>query len=218
MTFPNDFHRHPKIARLPPEVRWTFVEMNGEARLADNDGVFTREEAEFLWPVEHLDALVGSHPTRPLVKRTENQYLIRDYAQHQQTRLERESLSEKRASAGRLGGKSQASAKQVLRKPKQTEAELEIEIEKELKETTARKRASTVPPNFAITDEMRSWASANTPLVDLDAKLPEWVDYWRGTGRTMKDWLSVWRNGMRKQQQFAERDKRKPDADWALRL
>lgn len=107
MTFPNDFHRHPKLQRLTPEVRWTFVEMNGEARIADNDGRFTADEAEFMWPLDHLDALVRSHPTRPLVIREVNggDYVIRDYAEHQQTRAERERLAEVSRENGRKGGR-----------------------------------------------------------------------------------------------------------------
>lgn len=133
MTFPNDFHRHPKLQKLPVEVRWTFVEMVGEARLADNDGRFTAEDAEFMWPISHLDALAASHPTRPLVVRERDggDYVIRDYAEHQQTRAEREALAEKRAEAGRKGGlaKSQASAKPVPSREKQTQAESESESE-----------------------------------------------------------------------------------------
>lgn len=112
MTFPNDMHRHPKIERLPVEVRWTFVEMNGEARIADNDGRFAAEDAEFLWPEAHLRALLTSHPTRPLVVRDGTDYVIREYAKHQQTKAERDALTAKRAEAGRKGGlaKSQASA------------------------------------------------------------------------------------------------------------
>lgn len=30
MTFPNDIHRHPKITRLAPEVRWAFIEIVAE--------------------------------------------------------------------------------------------------------------------------------------------------------------------------------------------
>lgn len=116
MTFPNDFHRHPKVERLPVEVRWTFVEMVGEARIEDNDGRFPTEDAEFMWPKAHLDALVGSHPTRPLVVRDGSDYVLREYAKHQQTRAEREDLRRKRAEAGAKGGRSKgrASAKQVL--------------------------------------------------------------------------------------------------------
>lgn len=106
MTFPIDFHRHPKIMRLPVNVRWTFVEMNGEARIADNDGVFDAEDAEFHWPAEHLQALMESHPTRPLVIRNaEGQYVIREYAKHQQTRDERERLAEISRANGSKGGR-----------------------------------------------------------------------------------------------------------------
>jgi hypothetical protein len=134
MTFPNDFHRHPKLTRLPVEARWAFVEMNGEARIADNDGVFDAADAEFTWTREILDVLVGSHPTRPLVARVGETYVIRDYAEHQQTRAQRDDLHEKRAAAGAAGAAARkanrlASAKQVLSKPEQSQAESESESE-----------------------------------------------------------------------------------------
>lgn len=71
------------------------------------------------------------------------------------------------------------------------------------------KRGARIPEDFKITDEMRKWATAEAPLVDLDKKLNEWVDYWRGVpgAKGVKlDWVGTWRNGMRKQQEFAERD------------
>lgn len=141
MTFPIDFHRHPKLQKLPADVRWTFVEMNGEARIADNDGRFSAEDAEFMWPIAHLDALVSSHPTRPLVEREHNggDYVIRDYAEHQQTRAERDDLRAKRAEAGRKGGlaKSKASASRVPGPTEQTEAESESESEDLSKTSTS---------------------------------------------------------------------------------
>ncbi|RBO73494.1 hypothetical protein [Microbacterium sp. H6] len=112
MTFPNDFHRHPKLRNQPAEVKWAFVEMNGEARIADNDGRFSAEDAEFLWSADILEALTGSHPTRPLVVRDGTDYVIREYSKHQQTKADREARSAARAEAGRKGGlaKAQASA------------------------------------------------------------------------------------------------------------
>ncbi|WP_141693408.1 hypothetical protein [Curtobacterium sp. UCD-KPL2560] len=77
-------------------------------------------------------------------------------------------------------------------------------------EGVPRKRASRIPEGFAITDDMRSWARAEVPLVNVDAKLAEFVDYWvavPGQKGVKTDWISTWRNGMRKQQQFAERDR-----------
>ena len=106
MTFPNDIHRHPKILRLEPAVRWAFIEMNGEARIADNDGVFPAEDAEFEWGKETLDALVRSHPTRPLVVRRGDTYVIRDYAEHQETKASREDRIEKKREAGKKGAEA----------------------------------------------------------------------------------------------------------------
>jgi hypothetical protein len=77
------------------------------------------------------------------------------------------------------------------------------------KEERAAKRGSRIPEDFTITDEMREWASTETPLVDVDRKLPEFIDYWRGVSgqKGVKlNWPSTWRNSMRKQQGFAERD------------
>lgn len=136
MTFPNDIHRHPKVRRLSVEARWAFVEMNGEARIADNDGVFTVADARYHWTDWVLAELVNSHPTRPLLTFDEmvGVYRIRDYAEHQQTRTEREELRARRAEAGAKGGaatasKRLASAKQVPSKLQQTPAESESESE-----------------------------------------------------------------------------------------
>lgn len=103
MTFPIDMHRHPKITRLPVTARWAFFEMNGEARMQDNDGIFPAVEAEHEWGKKILDQLVSSHPTRPLVTREGDEYRIRDYAEHQQTKADRDELTEKRAEAGKAG-------------------------------------------------------------------------------------------------------------------
>lgn len=89
MTFPNDMHRHPKLTRISVAARWAFVEMNGEARLNDNDGVFSAEDAEFMWSPDLLAELVDSHPTKPLVQRVDDTYVIREYAKHQQTRAQK---------------------------------------------------------------------------------------------------------------------------------
>lgn len=104
-TVPLDFTRHPKVTRLPVEVRWTFIEMLSEARTADNDGRFEAVDAEFMWPVEHLRALVGSHPLRPLVAREGERYVLREYAKHQFTRADRERLAEVSRENGRKGGR-----------------------------------------------------------------------------------------------------------------
>ena len=140
MTFPNDMHRHPKLTRISVAARWAFIEMNGEARLNDNDGVFSAEDAEFMWSPALLAELVGSHPSKPLVQRVDDTYVIREFAKHQQTKADREALAQKRSEAGKAGAakrwqgdsKAMASAKQMVGKPKQAIAESESESESEL--------------------------------------------------------------------------------------
>jgi hypothetical protein len=141
--FPIDMHLDAKIVRLDVAVRWTFVEMNFEARREANDGVFGKDDAEFRWPVEHLTALCKSHPSEPLVIATKDTYVLRRYAQHQFTEADRAELKAKRAQAGAKGGKATALAKQTAAsgqhllskgaanpsKPQQTAAESESEVE-----------------------------------------------------------------------------------------
>lgn len=114
ITLPVDIHRHPVIQRLPADVRWTFVEMNIEALVARNDGKFAIEDAEFLFPVDHLDKLVKSHPRKPLVKKTKEQYVIREYASHQLTN----ELREERARVSRENG---AKGGRPKKKPEETQ-------------------------------------------------------------------------------------------------
>jgi len=113
-TYPIDFHRHPKVTRLSDAAFRAFVAMNGEARIANNDGQFDAVDAEFMWDAAVLAELVMSHPTRPLVMRVDNQYVIRDYSEHQLTNADRERLAEISRKNGAKGGRP--------RKPRETHA------------------------------------------------------------------------------------------------
>lgn len=76
----------------------------------------------------------------------------------------------------------------------------------------ANKRGMRIPDSFTVTDEMNVWASKNTPLVDPVSCVDEFIDYWKGVPgqKGVKlDWVSTWRNFMRRQQKFAERDQPK---------
>ena len=115
ITLPIDIHRHPKLRNQSAEVKWAFVEMNIEAVIAGNDGRFTAEDAEFLWPAAVLDALTKTHPTRPLVIRDGDAYVIREFAEHQMTTADRERRAEVSRANGRKGGRP--------KKPAGTQAE-----------------------------------------------------------------------------------------------
>lgn len=208
MTFPNDIHRHPKITRLSLAARWAFVEMNGEARLADNDGLFSVEDALYLWPQEILDELCSSHPTRPLVvfDADAKTYLIRDYAEHQQTRAEREALSEKRARAGRASGKARASVEQVLSKSEQTrtEKEIEKEITSSNELVVAAKRGTRLPADWMPSRDLIAWATTQRHDLNVPQQVDAFRDYWTaqpGQKGVKLDWDATWRNWIRNARQ-----------------
>lgn len=58
--------------------------------------------------------------------------------------------------------------------------------------------ASKIRPNFAITPEMRTWAEAKVPRVDIELETEKFVDYFLACGKAMADWDATWRNWMRR--------------------
>jgi hypothetical protein len=118
MTFPNDFWMHPKIAPLTVEAKWAFVEMNGYSRMQDLDGRIPAVMMHRMWAAEVVVELCASHADRPLMFHDDvaDEYVIRDYAAHQQTTADRAEVSAKRSESGKLGankrwnGKPMASA------------------------------------------------------------------------------------------------------------
>jgi hypothetical protein len=133
MTFPIDFDEHPKIEGLSDSAFRAFVAMNGYSRRQGLDGVIPAATARRRWKPKALAELVASHPERPVVLLDGENYVIRDYAEHQLTTADIEETRLKRAAAGARGGKqsanAKANAKQVLEQtPSKTQAELEIEI------------------------------------------------------------------------------------------
>ena len=64
-----------------------------------------------------------------------------------------------------------------------------------------RKRGSRIPDPFVLTAEMKAWAVAEVPGLDVVAHTREFVDHWRaetGAKATKRDWVAAWRNWMRK--------------------
>lgn len=165
MTFPNDFHRHPKIKRLPVKVRWAFVEMNGEARIADNDGVFAAEDADFEWSPEIMDALCNSHPTRPLVERRGDTYVIRDYAEHQETRAAREQRRATNAANGAKGGRPRKNPAQTEPKPNG----LPMGTESQANETQHKAESESESESEDFYSPSKSQSRSNRARVSTDA-------------------------------------------------
>jgi len=85
MTFPIDFPEHPKVKPLSVHAKWAFVEMNGYSRRYNLDGRIPKKTALANWSAKILAELVASHPDRPLVLLDGDTYVLRDYAEHQET-------------------------------------------------------------------------------------------------------------------------------------
>lgn len=60
------------------------------------------------------------------------------------------------------------------------------------------RRARRIPNDFAATLQMRDWAAANAPGVDVDRETERFIDHARSKGRTLTDWTAGWRNWIRK--------------------
>jgi hypothetical protein len=73
----------------------------------------------------------------------------------------------------------------------------ETEQSREETEERQRQRATRNCPDwFVVTPEMRTWASSETPNVDVDRETATFKDYTFATPRS--DWVKTWRNWMRK--------------------
>lgn len=230
MTFPIDIHRHPKFKRLTVGAKWTFVEMNGEARIEENDGIFTHEEAEFMWSVKHLNELVKSHPSRPLVVKTADSYVIRDYAEHQLTRADREDLSAKRSAAGKASAearanKSSASVEQVLNKVQQTPTGTEIGtgtgtgteepsyvIEtKRVSSSDEHDHGTLIPDNWQPNQQHID--KATSLHLDIHREHQRFRSHAQTKQRRMKNWNAAFTNWLKQGAVMAQQHQRQPPAN-----
>lgn len=208
--FTLDFADSPKIAPLSDAAFRALVEMTLHSRRMLDDGFVDMRIAHRKWKKRAIDELLSNDVTNPSLSVVDGGYRIHDFAEHQQTRAD----IEKKRTAGSKGGQASAQARAQAdgeAHPKlttETETETETVLSNE-RTTTRSARGTRVPSDFVITAEMREWAQVEVPHVDVDKKLAEWVDYWKsvpGQRGVKLDWLATWKNGMRKQEEFALRD------------
>ena len=66
-----------------------------------------------------------------------------------------------------------------------------------------RKRATSLPVEFTITETMREWATGEglNPTV-LQSETEKFLDHHRSRGNTFKNWEAAWRNWIRKAVEF----------------
>lgn len=76
--------------------------------------------------------------------------------------------------------------------------------------------ASELPSPWYVTAQMKAWAAANAPAVNVKQSTHEFVAYWRegdGKGRKKKNWVQAWRNWLRKDHDWKVQHGWKPDTD-----
>jgi hypothetical protein len=68
------------------------------------------------------------------------------------------------------------------------------------------KRATRIPPGFALTPEMRQYAATKTPDVNVDLATEKFINHWTaasGSNASKLDWPATWRNWMLSDQERA---------------
>ncbi|WP_447948238.1 hypothetical protein [Microbacterium maritypicum] len=222
MTFPIDFWTHPKVSRLSDAAFRAFVESNGHSRMIESDGHIEAEDAEFMWQSDVLAELLRSHPTRPLMLRVEDEYVLRDYAEHQFTKADRDLLTEKKSRAGRASAESRERARvqQVLNTTQQEPTGIEIGIGKEigteeeqepLSDADASDRSgSLIPdswrPNQSHIDKAKSLH------LDVKAEYQRFRDFSERKQRRLKNWNTGFTNWLRKAAEFNQQRQGRPSS------
>lgn len=82
----------------------------------------------------------------------------------------------------------------------------EVTVSSSSSSVGARTRATRIPEDFTVTDAMVEWARANVPNVDGRRETEKFIDHFlaaSGQVSRKQDWVSAWRNWMRKADEFA---------------
>ena len=138
-------------------------------------------------------------------------------------------LRAKRAAAGHKGGvasgktrsKNEALASPLLkqnRTPDPTRPDLKSQSQNQgqklgVATRTPPKRGTRIPADFDVTDEMKTWATTNTPNVAGWRETQKFINYWQaksGAGATKLDWPATWRNWMLKAAEQAPNGRASP--------
>jgi hypothetical protein len=197
----NGFPEHPKTIELSDKAFRQLVEAWCYCSRNLNDGYLTKSQFLKFFSAKSRGELLAVG----FVREEENQYVMHDYLEHQQSAKQVADLRERRRMAGSKGGKAKAnglaSAKQM---PEQTPSKPlpDTDTDTDLDTTppkggVARKRASRLQEDFQVTPEMKQWAAGKAPSIDLGLETEKFVNYWgakSGKDATKLDWVATWRN------------------------
>lgn len=197
----NGFPEHPKTIELSDKAFRQLVEAWCYCSRNLNDGYLTKSQFFRFFSPKSRGELVAVG----FIREQENQYVMHDYLEHQQSAKQVADLRERRKAAGSKGGKAKAnglaSAKQM---PEQTPSKPLPDTDTDTDTDTtppkggvARKRASRIAEDFRVTPEMHLWAKAKAPGIDLGIETEKFINFWiakSGKDATKLDWAATWRN------------------------
>jgi hypothetical protein len=211
--FTLDFPENQKILPLSDAAFRCLVEATLWSRKQETDGWLATRLALAKWSPEVLEELCTNDPEKPSLIPVENGWLIRDYADHQDTKDEIAARRERNRVAGQKGGlaKGKRGAKRTasdLLSETVAEEEEETEEHNPTPKGVGAPRKRRAKPRTRICDDYMP----SRPTADkLRADFPDVTDpllrslhedfclYWQGQGRPMADWDAVWLRWMRKE-------------------
>lgn len=220
-TIKPDFFRSDDVAQLSYRARltwvglWTYVDDEGRGK--DNARIIKGD----LWPLEdevtHKDVEkdLGELSKAGRIHRYEvdgeKYLLILKWTDHQ--RIAKPTASKLPPPSGSdTTPVAPTTIPVVLPEPYGSPTEplpLGREVEGEEEQGSGRgKRATRIPPDFTITPEMRQYAAAKTPDVNIDLATEKFINHWTaasGSNASKRDWPATWRNWMLSDQERAGR-------------
>lgn len=207
--FTLDFADNPKILPLSDAAFRCLVEATLYSRRMKSDGLLATRLAVAKWGVDVLAELCENDPEKPSLVKADKGYLIRDYADHQDTREEIEARQARNKLNGSLGG--QARAKRLANQPakrNRSDTQAETETEKQNSSSTKKRdsapRGSRLPKDWVPpAEEIARAKSEYAQHVNVRSEHDVFVDYWiaqAGAKGVRADWTAVWRNWMRRKE------------------
>lgn len=203
-----DFPDHPKIAILSDAAFRCLVEATLWSRQQQTDGWLARRYAVARWSLDVLQELCQNDDEKPSLTESEKGWLIRDYAEHQDTKAEIEERRERNRLAGQKGGLAKAkrsakrpASKSVSENVAEKEKEKHPEVTTNVVTSGTRKRGSRLQFGWEPPREVIEAMRAECPHVDLRYEHRQFVDYWTdksGANATKVSWVGTWRNWMRR--------------------
>lgn len=220
-TIKPDFFRSDDVAQLSYRARltwvglWTYVDDEGRGK--DNARIIKGD----LWPLEdevtHKDVekdlkeLSSAGRIRRYEVDGEKYLLILKWTDHQ--RIAKPTASKlPPPNDSTTTTEPSSTIPVVLPEPYGSPTEplpLGREVEGEEEQGSGRgKRATRIPPDFALTPEMRQYAATKTPDVNIELATEKFINHWTaasGNSASKRDWVATWRNWVLSDQERAGR-------------